>query len=275
MSLTPASCPMHSRIIERASQSKELEQSLDEVLRIIKNTLYSKVQITHPSMDAWITIVSKGRFRKISTSEERAIILDEIDLRENFPEAKRFQPGSLHGMYIGHPYGKIFLVKTNWCLKTLIHETLHSTSVFINRPDLYGRYQDLVEGLTEFYTGYILFNNYNDCYKAWKGRSYDVCSFTYEKSIQLWGAICHFIGIEQLASIYFWQGHNEWERCFQEFIEKIREAGYPNFKNILQMKKNLATRVYLTQECLRNFESRFEEILSSPNESLDYSSMKK
>jgi len=155
----------------------------------------------------------------------------------------------------------------------MIHEMLHSTSVFVERPDLRGRCDDLMNGLTEFYAGYLMYNYWRECYEAWRNDMYDVCFITYAPFVKLWGAMCHFICVKELANIYFWLGHSDWERSFQGFVDRIHHLGYPHFRNVLEIRKRIALRVYLEQECRKHFGRQFERILGSWDECLDFSSM--
>jgi len=273
MVLDSSSCPVRPTFVRLASQPQGLEQMLDDILLRVKQTLCPKAQFARSPATMQITLVSKGRVRRLSLAQERVIELEEVDLRENVPQARRHPAGSLRGMYVYPPIAKLMLVKRRWCLKTLIHETLHSISVFAERPDLRARYDEIKEGLTEFYAGYLMFNHYRDCYQAWRNETYDICSVTYAPSVQFWGALCRFVSIRELANIYFWLGHSDWEKSFEEFVDRIRKSGYPRFKNVLLIKKKIALRVYLIQECVRSFGHEFEEIVGSRDRSLNFSSM--
>ena len=53
------------------------------------------------------------------------------------------------------------LIGDAWCWKTLVHEVLHALSAFFRVEDLVVRslveWRSVVEGLTEFLTGYVLY----------------------------------------------------------------------------------------------------------------------
>jgi hypothetical protein len=274
MSLGSAACPLRPDIVKQLSRPDGLEQALDDLLCKVTQTIYRQTQFVCSPGSILISLVSMGRARRLSPVQERVIELEEIDVRENFPQLARLSsPGSLRGMYVYPPIGKIFLIKNRWCLETLIHEMLHSTSVFVERPDLRSRCDDLMNGLTEFYAGYLMYNHWRECYDAWKRETYDICSVTYSPFVKLWAAMCHFINIKELANIYFWLGHSNWEISFQGFVDRIHDLGYRRFRNILEIKKRIALRVYLEQECKDNFGRKFEQILGSRDECLDFSSM--
>jgi len=54
----------------------------------------------------------------------------------------------------------VVLSDRSWCRKTFIHELLHAVSYFSRVPKLFEvfkRESDFVEGLTEFLTGYVVY----------------------------------------------------------------------------------------------------------------------
>ena len=250
-----------------------LERMAQRILDVVRSQVYTDAQLVDQPVDMWITLISQGGARKFSGKNERVVELDEVDLRENIPYARLYPLGKVQG---AHPpsSGKIFLVKDNWCLKSLIHDTLHCTAINAKRPDLSG-YQIMFEGLTEFYTGYTMFRQYPDCYQAWKERTHEICSIGESVDfVQVLGAICHFVSINVLAMIYFWQAHSNWEDSFRGFAQRVRRSGYPKFRNILNTAGGLDLRVRLIDESKRAFgKAKFEDVFESGEKSLDYATM--
>lgn len=198
--------------------------------------------------------------------------LHEVDILANFPY---YSPGSLRGLY-DYSSGKIFLSKDRWCLKTLIHEGFHSVSFFAVRPDLRRKLLYLNEGLTELFTGYILYKRYMECYKAWKQDLYEVCSVTksaYLPWVKLLASFCRFVPLTELYKVYFWDGTANWEKRYHEFLAAIHRAGYPRFQDIMRKPKP-TLEMSLLRECKKVFGKRFDSIYYSPVECcLDFSQM--
>jgi len=196
--------------------------------------------------------------------------LPRADFFSNYP---RLTPGGARGIY-DYKYGKIILCEGLWCRKTLIHETLHSVSFFSARPDLGRKMLNIVEGLTEFLTGFVTYRCYPYCYSAWKSGLYEVCAVTYPSVVKLWGAFCRFMPITEPAKIYFWDRSSKWETRYSDFLNNIHRAGYPKFGDILQNPKPTMD-IKLLQECLKNFgKKNFGDIYyGSLGTCLDFSQM--
>lgn len=181
-----------------------------------------------------------------------------------------FPPG-LHGRYVN---GKIFLKEGNWCRKTLYHETLHGVSIFMVANvyrSVTQRHRFLSEGLTEFLTGYILFREYDECYRAWKTRTFEECKISYRNQVKLWCTFCNFIRLEEVIKLYFWDGTGNWNERYDQFLTAIHDAGYPNFRDVLTLGDN--SEILFTQECINNFGEDFQDILDS-RKSLDFTSVR-
>ena len=258
-----------------AKQHKGLETMVNTAVDMIRKASYSKAAHSRSPEEMEMRLVSANGMKWTSPKEQRVIELEETDLRENLKSSQDLPAGSIRGVYIASK-GKIVLVRDCWCLKTVIHETLHSTSITGQRIDLLKRYYGFFDGLTEFQAGYVLFKHHKECYESWKENKYDICSFCSLRSyyIRLFGAICHFVSIHHLAMVYFWQGHTRWEESFHDFVSLIRKAGYPRFRNVLKFKNNFPLHVNLAQECIDSFGAKFEGIYGSKSQSLDFAAMK-
>jgi len=125
--------------------------------------------------------------------------------------------------------GKIYLVRNNWCLETLIHEVLHSCSINSRDPEL-NRYNQLFDGLTEFYTGYILYQAFRECYTNCFMPTGQLCEMTYPPYTKLWATLCHFISLRNTIGIYF-PTDNLWDDEVDQFVERIKNLGFTDFIN--------------------------------------------
>lgn len=118
-----------------------------------------------------------------------------------------------------------------WCIKTVIHETLHACSLQTSVPDLDKRYKDFFEGLTEFYTGYVLHKSYPNTYNnCWRTEDKRLCQLTYPLTTKIWNAFSKFIPINHTYPIYFYNGNNNWKELVDEFVKEIQQT-YPQFDN--------------------------------------------
>ena len=180
-----------------------------------------------------------------------------------------FRPG--HGIYDN---GKIFLKEDNWCRKTLYHEALHGVSRF-SLPavsSLGHRHLLFSEGLTEFFTGYILFRDHKTCFESWKRGTFEECRLSsYKSKVKLWCTFCNFIKIDEVTKLYFWTGADSWDQTYTQFLTAIHNAGYPSFRDILNIGSD--SEMLFTQECINVFGKDFQEILNS-RKSLDYDLIK-
>ncbi len=116
----------------------------------------------------------------------------------------------------------ITLYGDDWCRKTLIHELFHAISTFSRIPELrriYDRERAFVEGLTEFFTGYVLFTKYKDCYNEWIEGTYPVCTISYGGHVRLFGAVAQvLIPISDLAKIYVYNPSVDWFAEYRNFL---------------------------------------------------------
>lgn len=116
----------------------------------------------------------------------------------------------------------IVLFHGNFCRKTFIHEIFHSVSYFSRNPKLYEidtSAKDLIEGLTEFLTGYMMFKKYKKCYDEWIMSNYPLCSISYENPVRLFGAIAQiFIPISDFLKIYLYNPNINWFDEYKKFL---------------------------------------------------------
>lgn len=181
---------------------------------------------------------------------------------------RKYTSGLLKGIYIPD-MGKIFLNHQLWCLKTLIHETLHSLSVSSSSSSTNRQYVQFFEGLTELYTGYLLKKQYDFCYNnCWKTCKESLCYCTYQRDVKIWLGICHFIPFNYTFPLYFWNGEDRWEALWRVFIERIRNYGYPKFEMIIDQDKK-PKWLALHQEALKRFGREYLEIYNDIENPLD------
>ena len=117
----------------------------------------------------------------------------------------------------------ITLYDNDWCRKTFIHELFHAISAFSQIPELQKvakLEKDFIEGLTEFFTGYVLFMKYRKCYNTCVESRYPVCAMSYEKDVKLFGATAQLlIPISDFAGIYVYNPNVNWFEQYRRFLD--------------------------------------------------------
>jgi hypothetical protein len=247
----------------------DLETLRKAAINDIKSSLCKRADEAASSKNCQIRIATAGMPQWITlTSSMKIVELNPVDISVNYPN---FPIDLGRGLY-DPAIGKIILCQGKWCRETVIHETLHSTSFSSVRSDLRKLFLILFEGLTEFFTGYILFRLYPGCYKAWKENQYPYCSVTYAPSVRLWASFCRFIPIEELVKIYFWDGTLNWEGRVSDFLNRIHQYGYPNFDDFTK-RPYPTVEMKILEECLKNFgREKFRAIYEGPlQHTLDFS----
>jgi hypothetical protein len=248
---------------------QQLECKLDAILLQIRSGIFPNAKMPLQPREIIIKTYSKGKLlREFIPAKLRVIELPEVDILINY---QGYPPGTLRGIY-DYNCGKIFLCKDNWCLKTFIHEILHGVSFPTIRRDLI-KLSNFFEGLTEFFTGYIMYKSYPYCYTSWKDGIYKICSATYTNWIKLWGSFCRFIPIEKLAGIYFWDGTDYWERRYCELLTTIHQKGYKKFQDPMNNPKPTLEMSFL-KECIKNLKNFKKNYTTSISNILDFSQMK-
>jgi len=236
-------------MLERGRSDGGLGKLLDEAVDKIRKTLFSEACFANPST----------RFQRTVQTEEGLIFPLLLDSSQRITQVPETVVRTLLGAF---PYdvvrgvtlyevGKILLSENQWCIETLIHEVLHSLSIFAVRTDVGQHYRLMVDGLTECLTEHVLSRyhagTYNSCLRA-KGT---YCTLTYPYETKIWCALASVIGYDRIVPIYFWTGRTDWETIFDEFAQAIRKAGYPKFENVLKAPGKLAVMARLHQECGR------------------------
>jgi hypothetical protein len=237
-----------------------------EVLNDIRETVYQDVNVVK-APDLY-TYSDYGRPFTLFPGSNKAWELDGFIFDSLFSRGKR-------GVYELES-GRIFLRKGSWCRSTFIHETLHSVSLFSEDRNIRVgiRYRFLNEGLTQFLTGYILWNKYQECYNAWKNKIYQQwCALgAYEDMTRIWYTFSRFIDLKEIKKLYFSNSASDWGGVWREFITSMNNAGY-NFSVPLS-GSNARFQDRFVDQCKRTFgEYEFNRILEMESSDLDYGSI--
>ncbi|MCH8915849.1 MAG: hypothetical protein IIA82_08425 [Thaumarchaeota archaeon] len=194
------------------------------ILDLIRKYLCPNADQVNPPTFVNLQITQPFKTQYTSPAEELILEIDAMSLFRHtgitdFETRGCYKPSD----------GKIYLVRNKWCLETLIHETLHACSINSQDPEL-KRYEQLFDGLTEFFTGYILFQEFKQCYTDCFSSFDQQCSMTYHNYTKLWIALCNFVSLKNVIGIYF-PTDKLWDDEVKEFVNRIKNLGFDKFSN--------------------------------------------
>lgn len=177
---------------------------------------------------------------------------------------------------------EIVLFEPWWCRRTLVHETLHSLSFFYRDESLIdkslGEWRFIVEGFTEFFTGYVLYvlRKRFSCYLYWLNRSYLPCRISYEPYVKVLGALAQvLVSLEDLKRLFFYSRQVDWKQLYRSFLKKYElpdllrdwSTAYELEEAILEALQNTGRK---------DVANRFEALLNDDLQViLNYDTMKK
>jgi len=254
-------------MLRRGSLDGGLEGLLGEAVDRIRKTLFSEACFANPSVQFQHLVRTHGglTFPFHLGSSQRIIQVPETVVKALLQAS----PSDIVRGATLYEVGKILLSETQWCIETLVHEALHSLSVFGVRTDICLRYRPMVEGLTECLTEHVLSEHYADAYNNCLRPKGTYCSLTYRYETGIWCALANVIGYERIAPIYFWNKRRDWENLFDEFAQAIRRAGYAKFENVLKAPGKLALMARLHQECGLRIGGKYHEAYRQLSEKYD------
>jgi hypothetical protein len=171
---------------------------------------------------------------------------------------------------------QLLLVEGEWCVSTLVHETLHAVSS-IQTLDEALQLRPLFEGLTECLTGYVLYKKYpyaySNCWKTDERVTWCRISDLYRPNCKRWGAFFHFMPVETISPIYFDSPPN-WTNMCSNFAAAVKAAGYIKFQDVLgNVLTSHVSDLTFWAECRRVFGKKFTVISGTPA-ALDFSNVK-
>lgn len=273
-------CSMSSNYVNGGSTS--IEHYQDEALGDIRSSLH--VQATYGIPNDELDTV---RYR-IEARDAGALFLRDVRTGRGFflgapkrvfvianhiwiANQRLTGPSRRRGVYLYEP-AVILLNEPIWCRKTLIHETLHSASlysrIFSIFPDITRNHYQLIEGITECLVGYVLLDRHPDCYKNWKTNQMDRCSISYINRVKLWCSLCQYVGIGDLAGFYLSQ-HTSLAEPWQTLLQAIRNAGFREFDFDLEPRRAF-NEPRFRDVCMNSFPD-FRETYESSTKCLDFS----
>lgn len=250
-----------------AYRPSDLSRLTDEALELIKKYLFPNAHRVNSTKPVSLNISGLPEPYVVS-DKEKMVELDKKDLDIKTGKDSTYIRGIYH-----HNEGRIYLHRDFWCLKTSIHETLHSCSVTSIDSNLL-KFKAIFEGLTELYTGFILSKEFCSCYEqCWRLESNMRCQMTYEQPTKIWAAFCNFIPITETFRLYFVNGYTDWTTETENFTSQVIANGYPKFKNPFK-SPSYNSHLQLYSECRKNFDSSFKNICINREKFTDFTSIK-
>jgi hypothetical protein len=159
-----------------------------------------------------------------------------------------------------------------WCRNVLIHETLHSVSLYSRIcntfPDIIAKHRALIEGLNECLTGYVLCKQRPECYGVWKLDSQGNCRIAYRETTRLFCSLAQIIGINPIARFYF-STETSFNAPWNRFVESVRSIGSNQFSYALSESTAFREPLF-RDECVKSI-AGFRKIYDSQAKSLDFS----
>ena len=237
----------------------------DSILGLIRKYLFPNAVQANPPRSVTLQISKPSRKQYTSPAQELILEIGEMDLFQHLG----MPIPSIRGCYRARE-GKTYLVKGVWCLETLIHETLHACSRPCLEPEL-EKYNELFDGLTELYTGYILFKEYPKCYTDCFISTGQQCEITYYDYTKLWTAFCNFVSLKNTIEIYFPTG-NIWDDEVDLFVARIKKLGFNKFvKPFGQAGPSSVTRFEII--CNNTFGDDYFDICADRNRFTDFNNV--
>ncbi len=215
-------CELGSDILN----SNSISSLASDALVYIRKYLFNDASFVNEAIDRHLRINNKDTFLG---SESRVVELTEMDVLDNkLKKTERIK--ELHGFY-GFDDNRIYLIRNKWCIKVMIHEILHACSMTTKFPMLRVKFGDVFEGLTDLYSGYILFKAYeNTVNNCWVADSRKHCEVTYKEATQQWLTFCSFLSMEETIRLYFYKSESTWDQVTKEFTASIQKT-IPDFTN--------------------------------------------
>jgi hypothetical protein len=180
------------------------------------------------------------------------------------------------GRYLYEP--AVILLHSNagtfgsWCRNVLIHETLHSVSLYSRIwnifPDIIARHRALIEGINECLTGYVLFKKRPECYSIWKLNSQENCRIAYRETTRLFCSLAQIIGINPITNFYL-STETDFNASWNRFVESVRSVGSNRFSYALSESTAFREPLF-RDECVKSI-ADFRKIYDSQARSLDFS----
>ena len=113
----------------------------------------------------------------------------------------------------------------------------------------------MVEGLTEFLTGYVLYWQWREsrCYGHWVRRRHAPCRISYERYVRIIAALTQALGIPRRAlnRLFFHGEAGDWCSEYQSFLQSYGLSNPALRKQVFHHVTELLSRKYVRIKGLR------------------------
>jgi hypothetical protein len=283
-------CPQSSQYTSRAGTAEGLDSIGKEALDDIQATFQCGVEYGIPTSE-----LNEARYRVTFQDAARLLIRNpRTGVGRYIDGTKRIyilnddewlvnQVLTIGPTYLGtYTYNAaVVLVHSSthlpvsWCKNILVHETLHSVSLYSriwnNPPDIIPKHKMLIEGMTECLTGYILFKRHLGCYDVWKSSIQGKCEVAYRPTTRLFCSLAQLIGIKPIADFYL-SVAREFNAPWNQFTTAIHSAGFTKFRFSLSQQTAFREALF-REECIKSI-AGFKKIYDSDAKALDFAQIR-
>jgi len=229
---------------------------LDEAIGQIRQNLSNAAQVRGVQRQLLLKRESDGQILETLPDNIRVWVLQKEKWSQVYPRSMD------RGQYAPEA-NKVILNNANWCRKTMIHESLHSVSIF-SHPDNLSAFDMtylFAEGVTEFLTGLLLWRAHRNCYENWRlGRSPQWCSIGYQRETKAFLAFCGCSNSQSLLDLYFGVHSDNFAVAWSSFIEAVRHDTGKKFRDVLPDAKKIGLFMAFRNECDKQFGKKFRKL---------------
>lgn len=258
------SCDIRDEILADTSSSG-LNNLTKQALKLIRTHIFPNAQRVNPSQAVTLTLTYPYQGEYTISPSDLVFELEKID----FDRKLGVDTTRMRGCY-RNDEGKMYLNRGNWCIETIIHETLHACSR-TSESDKLNKYLPLYEGLTEFYTGFILSREYPQCYQnCFRTDVNRLCQMTYVDTTKLWVAFCNFLPLRDTTGIYF-PTNKSWNDEMEDLVKAVKKLGFNKFENPF---KSSPASLKFRLLCSKAFGDKFDKICDNRNRYTDFNTIR-
>jgi len=260
------SCPERTRYFGQAGSLSGIEKLHDEALAQTRQTFSARHPVQEIKKELQLKRRTDGQIILTLPDYIKIWVIDKTSWAQAF--------GSLDQRGRHYPQeNKILLQNRSWCKKTLIHETLHSLSIFnLQRNwDEFAKTKIFAEGLTEFVTGLFLYRKHIECYESWRLNKFPQwCNLSYPRETKTFYAFCGFVHVQRLLDFYFGIQETDLVHAWSKFIAAIRQETRSEFKDVYGKGIGIELFTAFRNECEKQFGKKFRKKLK---ELVDYGTL--
>lgn len=222
MNLLVCQCDCYSDAEKLLGSNPEDPHCIKCVVKCIEDTFKIKTKRAKTLFDCeLVEKTTSKKMMKLKACQE--VVLLSVD---EFSKIAGYSGLGIAGSYHDKT-GRTLLIKGEWCFANLIHETLHSRSVF-SKKMASSNLDFISEGLTELLVGMVLRKKLPNCFNKWKTAS--SCFLEpYEKYVKPWYYLTYKKNFERIVNLYF---NIDVKAPFDELCRLLFKIHDSDFKNL-------------------------------------------